>query len=168
MGAVDIILSTSGSLADLVLELERDNERKIFRRVSRDILPPVERVLGRILETPAPPRGPERFVWSLDPVRNARGRRAFFAKYPNGFTRTNTLVKAWVFNAQVLPDGTVIIMAFNPSNGASYVFGSDEFDQVPGHKTTGWPLVSDAITDAGAEIEDMVEQMWFEYVEAGE
>lgn len=158
---IDFTLDTGEALADDLRELEREAPRRVFRRITREIIPPLERLMDRRLRLQPPPRTPAspRFIWSHDPEKNARARRWFFANYPNGYTRTGALVQAWE-TAIEFDAGITRIEIENPARGASYVFGSDEFDQVPGHKTTGWPLVASVATEIGAELEDDIEELW--------
>lgn len=154
-------LSTSGRLADLVREAEAEAPKTVYRRASRDLLPPLERALDRILrhEPAARNESSPPFIWSTNPIKQRRAQRWFFAHYPDGYTRTHELVKAWKASIE-FEDGVVTVSVENPDDGASWVYGSDTYGQVPGHTVTGWIPIADTITNITAEAEDGLEELW--------
>jgi hypothetical protein len=173
MGTVRFEIDADEDLADLVKELQEFAPKRLPRAIARTLLPTLQRQLDTLVDTQLvrrepPPRGEGSppFVWSNDPVKNARARRGFFARYPNGYQRTGQLAKAWqgdiVFDA---PDGVITIGVDNPSAAASYVYGAEEynFEQVPGHATTGWPnsgvVVPDILLDIGTQLDDGLDDL---------
>lgn len=163
---IDFAIVTSNELTEALRELEREAPRRVFRRVTRDIIPPLERQLDRLLryEPPARTLGSPTFVWSFDPAKNARARRWFFANYPDGYTRTGAMAAAWESEIS-FDNGETTIGVRNDTDGASRVYGSEQFSQVPGHATTGWIPVAETIEEIGAQLEQDVEALWIEVVE---
>lgn len=83
------------------------------------------------------------FRWSDDPIKDARGRAGFFARFPNGRERTGAMNEAWDVLLERVGRGFHVI-AQNPVNYLKWVVGT--FDQrrnyqIPGHARTGWHLV---------------------------
>ena len=154
---INYSILTAESLADGLRELERDMPRQVYRRIARDIIPPLERELDRILGTPPPARtanSPE-FVYSFDPVKNRKAQIFMAINYPDGYTRTDEMVEAWE-TAIYLTNAIIAIDIYNESEGASYVFGSDQYDQSPGHRLTGWPRVAEASVEIGVRLENAI------------
>jgi hypothetical protein len=160
-------LSTSRQLGAGLLALEKQLPKKVLRHLSRKILPPLERQLDRRLRREPPRRSPSspHFVWSTHAAANARARRWFFAHYPEGYTRTGKMAKSWQLDT-LLQDGVIILQVAHPAKGSSYVYGSDTYEQIPGHRITGWPVVIDEVEHIGAAIEDEIEASWGDLVEA--
>lgn len=146
--------------------LDDEVNKKLLRRIARDVLPPLERRLDRVLSYEPPPRnvGSPKFVWSHNPAANARARRWFFANYPNGYTRTGDMAQAWIASI-MLVGGAIELSVENPAPGSSYVYGDDSRSQIPGHRTTGWRQTDVMFQDIGADTEDDVEELWFDMVE---
>jgi len=86
------------------------------------------------------------FIWSLDPVKNAKARAWFFVHYPKGYKRTGALSRAWkvtiIANKQSLS-----MKVENRTKGARFVVGDLKTGegQIPGHKASGWPLAKPTI-----------------------
>ncbi len=163
---IDVSITTSESLVSDLKELERDFPKQVLRRVVRDVIPPLERRLDRVLANEPPRRnaGSPTFIWSFNPAANARARRWFFAHFPKGYTRTGQMAKSWM--SEIFLDGdTIVISVTNPAPGSSFVYGDDARSQIPGHATTGWPETDDIITRFGAETEDDIEDLAFAIVE---
>lgn len=119
-----------------------------------------ERRALKVLGTYPPRRNLSRpFVWSNNPEANARARRWFFANYPNGYTRTGDMGKAWKVGLSVTVAGFSVTVR-NPADGASYVYGDDAYRQIPGHAATGWFKSEDVFTDLAAQAErDLVTEL---------
>lgn len=97
--------------------------------------------LNDISRYPSPRNQSVKFVWSHDPVKNAKARRWFFKHYPKGYTRTGALKRAWRVTT-VLGKGSIALSISNTRKGAVFVVGDlkTSAGQIPGHKATGWPL----------------------------
>lgn len=123
--------------------------REAFRKA-------VERRALRVLGAYPPRRSLSRkFVWSHDPIANARARRWFFANYPEGYTRTGALGKAWDVKMSVTVAGFSVSIA-NPAKAASYVYGTDSYPQIPGHAATGWQPAEDTFTEIASAAETLL------------
>lgn len=135
------VLSTTGTEAlKNIRKLNREYGRKIIRGLTRKVLPEQERRILRVVRMYPPRRDARPFIWSRDPVKQARARRWFYANYPNGYTRTRGMAKGWGLNVDLVGDDVLINLA-NDNEGASWVHGSEDRGQVPGHITTGWKHV---------------------------
>lgn len=83
------------------------------------------------------------FVWSLNPVRNERGRRGFWARVRSGeiktdgygYLRTGGLAAAYAVDVTVV-DNEVLTFIRNKAN-RSYRYTKGAW-QIPGHVATGW------------------------------
>lgn len=167
MSTIDITFSGESDLSGLIPDGKQFIKR-LERRVAREVIPPVERYLDRLIDqlmSEQPPRRTRNsppFVWSLNPLKNARGRAGFFARYPNGYTRTGRMARAWTGSVEYR-EGAVAVSLVNPSAGASYVYGAPQwnYEQVPGHVTTGWYNAGrrgqDVVLDAVIEFDQQLE-----------
>ena len=123
--------------------------REAFRKA-------VERRALRVLGAYPPRRSLSRkFRWSNDPVANAKARRWFFANYPDGYSRTGELGRAWKVAMSVTVAGFSVSVG-NPAKAASYVYGSERYDQVPGHADTGWQQAQDTFLEIAAAAEKLL------------
>lgn len=163
MAGISFDITPDDDLTGLVIELREFVPKRLSRAIAREVIPEAQRKLDRkvdsILRPPAPPRGRNKFVWSHDPVKNERGRRGFFARYPNGFNRTGQLGRDW--QADITFQNSVIETSIrNDNEGASYVYGSEAYNfvQVPGHKTTGWLNAGETVPDILLETQIEVER----------
>lgn len=166
MAGIDFTITGDEDLSELAQELREFVPKRLSRAIARQVIPPLERVLDRMIDdrlrVTAPPRGGNRFIWSRDPVKQARARRWFFANYPNGYTRTGALERAW-FGEITYTDNTITTTIGNPNKAASYVYGSEQFDfvQVIGHQQTGWlnsgETAPDILLDIGIRLDDGIE-----------
>jgi hypothetical protein len=145
VAGIEIRVSVDDNLINLTHEL-RDFNKRLDRGIARQVIPRAERELDRIIslarldeQPPRRTRKSPKFIWSLDPKKNARARGWFFYHFPNGYERTGALAKNW--------KGTIIwrkneltVAIGNIAPGASQVYGSPrhQWGQVPGHVTTGW------------------------------
>ncbi len=112
-------------------------------RLERNVTP---HLLSELKHEPATVKHP--FVWSYDPVKNARARRWWFANNPvGGYKRTGALSRSWKITF-VRGKQSISMRVTNNRKGASYVVGSlnGKLGQVPGHKTSGWPLAAPTIS----------------------
>lgn len=166
MGTVSIKLETDSKFAAISKALEREAPKRVYRKIARSITPFYERLLDRTLRQEPPERNSfsPPFIWSHDPTKQARARRWFFAHYPNGYRRTHTMSKAWEV-AITLNDGGLTFDIGNPTPGASYVYGTAEFGQVPGHVTTGWQRAVETLADIGGETIDAIGDLWQETID---
>lgn len=106
-----------------------NQRREAYRkRVQRHTL----KVLGTY---PGPRRGKFRFA-------TERSRRWFFANYPEGYSRTGTLGESWGVKMSVTVAGFSMEIGTD-ADAAQYVYGGEQFRQVPGHFDTGWPNADD-------------------------
>lgn len=154
MGKVEISLKTSGDYVAGLQALQRAYDQKLLRRVARDVLPPISRAFDRTVRRYPPPRNPAiRFVWSRDPAANTRARRWWFANRDGAHVRTGDLGDAWETDLYLL-GGEIITDVSNDSRGASYVYGSEDHGQVPGHVTTGWQPITETIGQYAEATED--------------
>ncbi|MBK8138361.1 MAG: hypothetical protein IPK52_21535 [Chloroflexi bacterium] len=84
--------------------------REAFRKA-------VERRALRVLGAYPPRRSLSRkFRWSNDPIANAKARRWFFANYPDGYSRTGELGRAWKVALSVTVAGFSVSVG-NPAKG---------------------------------------------------
>lgn len=118
--------------------------------VADDMITPA---LAQIART-APPRGSNEFVWSDNPSANQRAKNWWFANIKKGRIPTDGRHYArqgrppYGFRVRVLKDGDKIVIAIGSQwDKSGMVFGSTRFGrgQLPGHKSTGWPLVAAGI-----------------------
>lgn len=145
--------------------LDKQFPKKVLRSIQRDVLPPLSRALDRNVRRYPPERNRAvPFVWSFDPAANRRAQRWFFANYPNGYERTGDLGKAWYADI-ALKDGSIVISLENETRGASYVHGSDEYGQVPGHITTGWRHVNTIAGDYAELASERVNEAYEGFIE---
>lgn len=110
-----------------------------------------------------PRQSPLPFIWSTNPVKQARARAWYFAnKVPKGrrgrrrrYVRTGQLVKGWIvlFDAR---SGTLILK--NDTPGVEYVQG---FKQVPSHRRTGWNVADNVALDLIARAQNDVIDYWY-------
>ncbi len=116
----------------------------------------VERRALKVLGAYPPKRSLSRkFRWSNDPIANAKARRWFFANYPDGYSRTGELGRAWKVALSVTVAGFSVSVG-NPAKAASYVYGSERYDQVPGHADTGWQQSQDTFLEIAAAAEKLL------------
>lgn len=143
MAGIDFNITGDDNLAELAKELREFVPKRLPRIIAREVIPPLERVMDRMIDDRLrvypPPRGNNRFIWSRDPVKQARARRWFFANYPNGYTRTGALGRAWRGEI-TYESNTLTTRISNPLKATSYVYGAEQYDfvQVIGHEQTGW------------------------------
>lgn len=157
MSGITIELTSGNELAEMVRELN-DLGTSLSREISREVLPELERVLDRTLRTPAPARNRNiRFVWSTNPEANERARKWWFANNDGAYVRTGKIPNAWTAETS-LRNGVVTMSIQNAEEGASYVYGSDTYNQIPGHRTTGWPNAADVLLGIFAEVEDDIDE----------
>lgn len=165
MSDVRLSLEGSSQFTDLITFAQRGVGWQRFNARREAYRKKVERRALRVLGAYPPKRSLSRkFVWSQDPVRNAKARRWFFAHYPNGYERTGQLGRAWKVALSVTVAGFSIGIG-NPAKAASYVYGSEDTAQVPGHITTGWPAAEDTFTDIAAAAETLLLQELDAFVE---
>lgn len=114
----------------------------VQRRLERTVTPPFLQELRHEAERVKHP-----FVWSYDPVKNARARRWFFANFPKGYKRTGALSRSWKITF-VRGKQSISMRVTNNRKGASFVVGSlnGKLGQVPGHSKSGWPLAAPTIS----------------------
>lgn len=129
------------NLPNSVLRAARNIPKRVMPEFRRELQTKVKPALQRQVDDllgadPGPVKRP--FVFSDDPVQNARIRAAYFAT--NGFgkgipyRRTNNLRTSWVvkLSSKLQKEFVTVV---NLKSYAKYVYGPR---QVPGHKRTGW------------------------------
>jgi hypothetical protein len=133
--------------------------RALERAVRAEILPKVETfALERLRFQPQQSALP--FVWSRNPVKQARARAWYFAnKVAKGskggrYRRTGKLREAWVVAYNPL-NGTILLR--NDSAGAEYVQSNR---QVPSHRLSGWITVQTVRTGAAKVAEQNLRRVW--------
>ncbi len=150
MSGIAIELEQSDDLRLLAQELRDFAPKRLPRLIAQasaeteryiDRLGVLDQRLGKGATPPARTINSPKFIWSFDRAKNARARRWFFANYPNGYKRTGRLEQSWRFTVTPSQDNRVVVDLRNDTNASSYVYGSPAFnyEQVPGHVTTGWP-----------------------------
>lgn len=169
MSGITFEITGDDNLQTLARELREFVPKRLPRAIARDVIPPVERLLDRLIDErlrvypPARGAGSPRFVWSYNAEKNARARRWFFANYPNGYTRSGLLGRAWLGDITYQND-TLTTRVSNPSKAASYVYGSEpfNFEQVPGHARTGWlnsgTTAADVLLEVAIEIDKRLDE----------
>jgi hypothetical protein len=109
------------------------------------------------------PRNPDLpFVWSNDPVKQARARRWYFANKVKGrgggrYVRTHALVNNWRVTAGGSATGSIVTVS-NDTPGLEYVQGNR---QVPSHKDSGWAQYDDVLLKAEKKANDLLIEAWF-------
>lgn len=156
---IALVVNTDNRLTAVLDELERELPGKVYRRIAREIVPPAERLLDRLLIfEPGPPRYP--IAWASE-----RQRRAFFAT--NGFgrgiptRRTGFILHSWEIMIHQ-HGGELVIVAINSAPYAEFVYGPR---QQPFHAGR-WPVADDVVIDAAIELEADLEAMWGDVVES--
>jgi hypothetical protein len=101
------------------------------------------------------------FVWSTDPVKQARARRWYFANKVRGnpggrYARKHELVRRWQTEARRLRDGAEI-STFNDTPGIEYVQGPQ---QVPSHRDSGWERYDVVLPQAGEKAATLIANKW--------
>lgn len=142
--------------SDLLTTLKELYPKRLPRRIARDVIPRAERRLDALVDERLrkyPPRVYHKpFVWSTNPARdlkertaNDRARRWWYWKFKGApHQRTGKLREAWVTEiVYTSAQQSVSVVVKNEAPGASYVFGTVEFNyqQVPSHQATGWPNI---------------------------
>lgn len=103
------------------------------------------------------------FVWSLDPTKQARARRWYFAnKVPKGsqggrYQRTGALERGWDTPVVTNANGGEIRLV-NNTPGAIYVQGEL---QVPSHTATGWATDQDIVEKYRTQLADDISEEWY-------
>jgi hypothetical protein len=99
----------------------------------------------------APPRGSEKFVWSLDPEKNKAAQGWWWHHIKKGdiptdgkhYKRQGKPPRGGTVSIEATPDGVVITIA-NKWSKSGLLFGklskTDTDTRLPGHKRTGWQL----------------------------
>jgi hypothetical protein len=112
------------------------------------------------------PRAPSLpFVWSNDPVKNAKARRWYFANKVKGkgggrYVRTHGLVNNWKVEAAATGSGAILTVS-NSTPGLDYVQGPK---QVPSHHDSGWAQYDDVLLKAEQKANDIVIDYWLNAV----
>lgn len=121
------------------------------RRVRSQLVTALHTEPGSIPELP--------FIWSYDPLKQARARRFYFGVILKGkqrrggrYQRTHRLVNSWkiAYNART---GDGEITASNAAPGFDYVIGNR---QVPSHTDTGWYEADNVFITYQAKLTDVL------------
>lgn len=149
-----------------VLEAIREdlaNAPKTIQTFAEKTLPDLIRADLKPLTTE--PRQPDLpFIWSLDPVKQARARRWYFANKVKGkarggrYSRTHALVNNWHVTTGSLRDGSFVSVT-NDTPGLDYVQGPF---QVPSHKDSGWAQYDDILLKTEEKANDLLIEAWFD------
>lgn len=162
-------------MIQLDIQLDRDvftELRRTYRRapeatskfVRGTLKPKVENGARRkLVQNPRQSALP--FIWSTNPVKQARARAWYFAnRVPKGqrgrkrrYIRTGRLVAGWIvlFDAR---SGTLILK--NDAPGVEYVQG---YKQVPSHRVTGWNVADNVAIELIERAQNDVIDFWFRY-----
>lgn len=117
-----------------------------------------KKFLKRLTVIPKQPDHP--FIWSHDPVKQARARGYWFAvKVPKGSTggrypRTGKLAEAWDIQTTITVAGGVLT-AVNEARGSEYVYGPK---QNPSHSL--WPNKDKVGAQVGEELSEAAVELW--------
>lgn len=156
MTDVNLSLTGSADFRELIEFAQKGVGWRRFNARREAFRKQVERRALKVLGAYPPQRSLSRkFRWSNDPAANAKARRWFFAHYPDGYSRTGQLGKAWKVALSVTVAGFSLSIG-NPAKAASYVYGSERYDQVPGHVDTGWQNSQDTFLDIAAAAEKLL------------
>ncbi|GAB4527821.1 MAG: hypothetical protein OHK0046_45980 [Anaerolineae bacterium] len=137
------------------------------RAVETHLVPALDMHILDILQSiPRPSVHP--FVWSPNPAAHRRAARWYFAALARGeiptdgtrYLRSGRMAADWTAETRLTEDGTLLVGVVNDAPAASYVYGSDTFRQVPGHRTTGWPYVVDALDELIRSADDQIIALW--------
>lgn len=150
----------SNLLGDIAIQAKSAPD-ELQRRVKR--LTTITRVKIRA-DLRAPENVPNLpFVWSLDPAKQARARRWYFAnKVSKGSTsgryqRTGALERGWDTPVVTNANGGEIQLV-NNTPGAVYVQGAF---QVPSHTLTGWTTDQDIVDKYRVQLADDISEEWY-------
>lgn len=169
MSGITFEITGDDNLQTLAKELREFVPKRLPRAIARDVIPPVERLLDRLVDErlrvypPARGAGSPPFIWSFNPVKQALARRWWWANYPNGKERSGLLGRLWLGEI-TYQDNTLATRVSNPSKAASYVYGSEQFnfEQVPGHARTGWlnsgNTAADVLLEVAIEIDKRLDE----------
>lgn len=153
----DVLEAYSQAARDAPGFMDAQAKRLIQRRKSE--------LKAEILVEPPEPSLP--FVWSLDPVKNARARGWYFAnKVPRGsaggrYQRTGALMDAFDILVDT-SEGTGVFTITNDAPGAEFVIG---FKQVPSHRESGWANLDDTALKFSERITNDLIDLWFTAVD---
>jgi hypothetical protein len=133
--------------------------RTIQTYITKTVPALIRKDLTPLVTEPREPTLP--FVWSNDPVKNARARRWYFANKVKGrgggrYVRTHGLVNNWEVKAGGTGDGAIITVS-NDTPGLEYVQGNR---QVPSHKSSGWAQYDDVLLKAEKHANDLIVEFW--------
>lgn len=171
MSGIVVEINADDTLLELAKELQEFAPKRLPKLIARSVLPPAQRYLDQQIDIRLrvypPKRDPRRrFIWSLDPRAEQRARRWFFANYPDGYTRTGVLGRAWQGDITYsTKTGDITTYVANNTRGASYVYGADQFNyqQVIGHVQTGWlnagQTGADVVADATIFVNNRLEEV---------
>lgn len=127
---------------------------------SRTVPALIQKELTPLTTEPRPPDLP--FIWSLDPIKQGRARRWYFANKVRGrsggrYVRTHALVNNWKITAGSSTSGIVLTVT-NTTPGLDYVQGPR---QVPSHQSSGWAQYDDVLLKAEEKANDVLIEAWF-------
>lgn len=156
-----VSLDTDTRVFENTAEAVRRAPRTVDTYVNKTLRPNVEsRALKRLQTKPRLPTHP--FIWSRDPVKQARARRWYFANMVNGngdgrYPRTDTIIKAW---SVVFRDRTLTLT--NDADGVEYVQGDK---QVVSHDDSGWVRADDVVLEETVYAEEQLTQFWLQILD---
>ncbi len=130
--------------------------REFEKNFKRDIAPPFERLIDRILRA-EPPRPDLPIRWTSPKQRRAVMRKLrMMGMAETGYVRTHQLARAW--ETEITLHGLFAeLWVINMADMAQFVYGP--FQQRYLHK---WPVVGDVGEQIGNEVDDAVGELWLE------
>lgn len=150
--AIQEQISKSGAIAQNVVKLTTQRSRRRLRKqfVAPENLPTLP------------------FIWSLDPIANARARAYYFAvivpQHPSDtgrYERTGELLRGLQITAVKDSEGDLILVSTD-YEGAPFVIGEQ---QVPSHSETPWFRLDDLILDESELATNEAIDLWFTLVD---
>lgn len=134
----------SPKLLNALAQLPKLARQPLGDEIIQVVQPKIETLFNQVVDTdirPYPPQRPkgEPRIWSNNPIKNAKGRKWYFANIgEKPYQRTGELAKAWEPKV-IMNVVRMTLRLSNPTKGASYVYGSKpyDFEQVPMHSATG-------------------------------
>lgn len=157
--SISLVFEVNRSLSDALDHLEKEAPGLVIRKISRDLAPNARKKLKHIfLRAPAPPDRPidwtsERQRKKVMALLRARG-------MTNGYVRSGNLIDSWDLSITRVGAG-LEIGAVNTADYATYVYGPKQKQRF----LYKWPAVEDELETLQVDLEDDLEQLWYDTVE---
>lgn len=160
---VSYTLTYDKDIVDLVASQVKEAPSALRAYAEKVVPRLIRRILTPLYTEPRTPTLP--FVWSYDPVKQARARRWYFANKVKGnrggrYVRTHALVNNWKVVGAASKDGAILTVS-NDTPGLDYVQGPR---QVPSHHDSGWAQYDEILLKAEVEASDLVADFWLNSV----